>query len=300
MELTFLGTSSAVPSKHRNHPSIGLKAFGEVMLFDCGENTQRQLIFAKISPMKITKIFISHLHGDHILGLPGLIESMGFRGRKEPLNIYGPPGIFNVEIAIRNLGCNNKTFTTTFHEIKGGTVIDNDEYMIKAIKTKHNIYNLSYSIIEKKKPRFLKEKAIELGVKPGPDFGKLHNGESIKVNNKIISPDQVLGEDRMGIKISYSGDTKPSDELVEFIKNSNILIHESTYDQSDIDKANEHYHSTGKQAAEIAKRANVNRLILTHISSRYKKADKIKEEACEVFENTNIAFDFFKIELNTN
>jgi len=164
MELTFLGTSSAVPSKHRNHPSIGLKAFGEVMLFDCGENTQRQLIFAKISPMKITKIFISHLHGDHILGLPGLIESMGFRGRKEPLNIYGPPGIFNVEIAIRNLGCNNKTFTTTFHEIKGGTVIDNDEYMIKAIKTKHNIYNLSYSIIEKKKPRFLKEKAIELGV----------------------------------------------------------------------------------------------------------------------------------------
>ncbi|MDR1820438.1 MAG: ribonuclease Z [Methanobrevibacter sp.] len=297
MEITFLGTSSAVPSKHRNHPSIGLKAFGETILLDCGEGTQRQLIFAKISPMKITKIFISHLHGDHILGLPGLIESMGFRGRTEPLNIYGPPGISNIEIAIRSLGCDNKTFTTIFHEIKGGTIIDNDEYTIKAIKTQHNIYNLSYSIIEKKKPRFLREKAIELGVKPGPDFGKLHNGETIKLNNKIIIPEQVLGEERDGIKISYSGDTKPSEELIEFAKNSDLLIHESTYEQSDENKAKEHYHSTSLQAAEIAKKAKVNRLVLTHISSRYKKVDKIEKEASEIFKNTGIAFDFLKIEL---
>ncbi|MDR2624561.1 MAG: ribonuclease Z [Methanobrevibacter sp.] len=297
MELTFLGTSSAIPSKHRNHSSIGLKAFGEVILFDCGEGTQRQLIFAKISPMKVTKIFISHLHGDHVLGLPGLIESMGFRGRTDPLNIYGPPGIFNFEIAINNLGFNNKTFKTTFHEVEGGTIIDNDEYIVQAIKTKHNVYNLSYSIIEKKKPRFLREKAIELGVKPGPDFGRLHNGETVRVNNKIVSPGQVLGDDREGIKISYSGDTKPADELVEFVKNSNLLIHESTYEQADEDKAIKHYHSTGKQAAEIAKKAHVDRLILTHISSRYKKVDKIKEEAREIFKNTDLAYDFLKIDI---
>ncbi|MDR2830494.1 MAG: ribonuclease Z [Methanobrevibacter sp.] len=300
MELIFLGTSSAIPSRHRNHPSIGLKAFGEVILFDCGEGTQRQLIFAKISPMKITKIFISHLHGDHVLGLPGLIESLGFRGRTEPLDVYGPPGIFNLEIAINNLGSISKTFVTAFHEVEGRTIIDNDDYIIQAIKTHHNIYNLSYSIVEKKKPRFLRKKAIKLGVKPGTDFGKLHNGETVKVNNKIISPEQVLGKNRSGIKISYSGDTKPSDDLVDFVKDSNLLIHESTYQQADEDKANEHYHSTGRQAAEIAKKANVDRLILTHISSRYKNVDKIREEACEVFENTDIASDFLKIELNSN
>jgi ribonuclease Z len=299
MEITFLGTSSAVPSKYRNQPSIGLKAFGEIILFDCGEGTQRQLLMAKISPMKVTKIFISHLHGDHILGLPGLIESMGFRGRKEPLDIYGPPGTSNLKIAIYNLGCQSKDFTITFHEINGGTIIDNEQYLIKAIKTQHNIYNLAYTIIEKKKPRFLKEKAIELGIKPGPDFGKLHNGKSIQIQDKTISPDQVLGEKRSGVKITYSGDSKPFDDFIEFAKDSNLLIHESTYEQSDKSKAKEYSHSTGKQAAIIAKKANVDKLILTHISSKYKNTDKIKEEACEIFKNTTVAYDFLTIRIDS-
>jgi ribonuclease Z len=297
MELTFLGTSSAVPSKHRNQPSIGLKAFGEIMLFDCGEGTQRQLLMAKISPMKVKKIFISHLHGDHILGLPGLIESMGFRGRHDPLDIYGPPGTSNLEKGIYNLGCQSKDFMITFHEINGGTVIDNDQYLIKAIKTRHNAYNLAYSIVEKKKPRFLKEKAIDLGVKPGPDFGKLHNGQSVHLQDKTISPEQVLGEKRSGIKITYSGDSKPFDDFIEFAKDSNLLIHESTYEESDKSKAKEHYHSTGKQAAIIAKKANVDKLILTHISSKYRNTNEIKKEGSEIFKNTIIAYDFLKINL---
>ncbi|MDR1721486.1 MAG: ribonuclease Z [Methanobrevibacter sp.] len=297
MELTFLGTSSAVPSKFRNHPSIALKAFGEVILFDCGEGTQRQLAIAKISPMKIDKIFLSHLHGDHVLGLPGLIQSMGFRGRENPLDIYGPPGSSKLLTAINSLGYFDINFPLNITEISGGIIVENDEYKIEAVKTDHNVFNLSYSIIEKKKPRFLREKAIELGVSPGPDFGKLHNGQTVKVANKTIYPKDVLGPDRIGIKITYSGDTKPSQSLIKLAMDSDLLIHESTYDDSDLDKANENHHTTGRQAATIAKMANVKRLILTHISTRYKQIDQIKEEAQEVFENSEIAYDFLTITL---
>jgi ribonuclease Z len=295
MELVFLGTSSAIPSKHRNHPSIALKAFGNVILFDCGEGTQRQLAIAKISPMKIDKIFISHLHGDHILGLPGLIQSMDFRGREETLAIYGPKGIKQVGNAIFNLGYCSIGFSIEFHEITEGLIVDNPEYLIRATKTNHNIYNLAYSLTEKKKPRFLREKAIELGVNPGPDFGKLHNGNEVKVGDKIIKPEQVLGEERAGVKIVYSGDTKPNKNLVKLAKDADLLIHEGTYDESDKDKATGNFHSTAKQAAEIAKEANVKYLILTHISTRYKTVDLLKKEAIEIFEDTKIAYDFMSI-----
>ena len=170
MEITFLGTSSAVHSYTRNHPGIILKAFGEVMLFDCGESTQRQLIYAKISPMKISKIFISHYHGDHILGLPGLLQSLNFRGREKPLTIYGPKGLKKVENAIYSLGYCKFDFPIEFIEISSGTILETDEYIIKSQEVMHNVTNLAYSIEEKKKPRFLRNKAIELGVPVGPLF----------------------------------------------------------------------------------------------------------------------------------
>ncbi len=300
MELTFLGTSSAVPSKYRNHPAIALKAFGEVMLFDCGEGTQRQLAEVKVSPMKINHIFISHLHGDHILGLPGLIQSMGFRGRSEnePLHIYGPKGLEKVKESIFNLGYFAVDFPIIIHELNEGIVVQNEEYVIECIKTNHNVENLAYSIYEKKKPRFLREKAIELGIKPGPDFGKLHNGFEIEVGGKIIKPEQVLGEDRFGIKLVYSGDTKPSHKMIELAKNATVLIHESTYNNSDEEKADTNFHSTSAQAAFIAKEANVKNLILTHISTRYTNIDDLKNEAIEIFKNTKIAHDFMTVDLN--
>ena len=297
MELTFLGTSSAVPSKYRNHASIALKAFGEVMIFDCGEGTQRQLANAKISPMKIDKIFISHLHGDHILGLPGLIQSMGFRGRVEPLHIYGPYGINQLNEIISCFGYFTIDFPIKIHEIVEGKIIENDEYIIECIKTKHNVYNLSYSVYEKKKPRFLREKAIALGVKPGPDFGKLHNGFEVMVGEKVIKPEQVLGEKRQGVKIVYSGDTKPCHAMVEFAKGATVLIHESTYKTEDRIKATENFHSTSSQAARIAKEANVEKLILTHISTRYTNIDEIEKEAIEIFENTKVAYDFLNLNI---
>lgn len=297
MEIIFLGTSSAVHSYTRNHPAIILKAFGETFLFDCGEGTQRQLIFAKVSPMKISKIFLSHYHGDHILGLPGLLQSMNFRGREKELTIYGPEGLYNLKDALFNLGYSKIEFPIEFIEIGSETVESTEEYVIKSQHVNHNVPSLAYSIEELKKPRFLREKAIELGVPVGPDFGRLHNGEEVEIDGKIIKPEQVLGPPRKGNKIVYSGDTTPCEEMVEFAKDSTILIHESTYINEDADKAEEHFHSTSSDAAEIAKASNSKELILTHFSTRYTKTDELLKEAKDVFENTRLAKDFMKIDV---
>lgn len=297
MEIIFLGTSSAVHSYNRNHPAIILKAFGETFLFDCGEATQRQLIFAKVSPMKISKIFLSHYHGDHILGLPGLIQSMNFRGREKKLTVYGPKGLYDLKEALFNLGYSKIEFPIEFIEIDSETVESTDEYIIKSQHVNHNVPSLAYSIEELKKPRFLREKAIELGVPVGPDFGRLHNGEEIEVDGKIIKPEQVLGPPRKGNKIVYSGDTTPCEEMVEFAKDSTILIHESTYMTEDADKAEENFHSTSADAAKIAKASNSKELILTHFSTRYKKTDEMLKQAKDVFENTKLANDFMKIDV---
>lgn len=291
MEITFLGTSSAVHSFERNHPSIVLKAFGEVMMFDCGEGTQRQLIYAKISPMKISKIFITHFHGDHILGLPGLIQSMNFRGRDKKLTIYGPKGLNVLKEAIFSLGYCKIEFPIEFIEIGSEIVEKTEDYIIKSQEVNHFVPCLAYSIEELKKPRFLREKAIELGVPVGPDFGKLHKGQEVEVDGKIIKPEQVLGPPRKGRKITYSGDTTPCEEMIELAKDSTLLIHESTYVKEDSDKAEENYHSTSADAALIAKKSNSKKLILTHISTRYQNTDQLLNESLEIFENTEIAKD---------
>lgn len=293
LEITFLGTSSAVHSKERNHPSIALKAFGEIFLFDCGESTQRQLLFTNVSPMKISKIFITHYHGDHILGLPGLIQSMSLNGRESKLTIYGPKGLARVEDAIYSLGYCSIEYPVEFIEIDAGIVEETDEYIIQAERVKHNVPSLAYSIEEKKKPKFLREKAIELGVPEGPAFGRLHNGEEVTVDGKIIKPEQVLGEPRKGIKITYSGDTRPCDEMIDFAKDSTLLIHESTFINEEAKNAEEYGHSTSIDAATVAKKSNSKKLILTHISTRYgeKYTNMMLKEAKEIFENTEIAYD---------
>ncbi|WP_458402973.1 ribonuclease Z [Methanobrevibacter sp.] len=299
MEIIFLGTSSAVHSKERNHPSIALKAFGDVMLFDCGEGAQRQMLHTKVSPMKISKIFISHFHGDHILGLPGLLQSLGLQDRKEKMTIYGPRGLNKVRDAIYSFGYCKIDYPVEFIEIGSEIVEETDEYIIRSQMVRHNVPSLAYSIEEKKKPRFLREKAIELGVPVGPAFGRLHNGEEIEVNGKIIKPEQVLGEPRKGIKITYSGDTRPCEEMIEFAKDSTVLIHESTFSVQDEENAEEHGHSTAADAAFIAKQSDSSELILTHISTRYNGdfSKILLKEAKEIFENTKIANDFMNIEL---
>lgn len=297
MDLVFLGTSSAIPTSHRNHSAISLKAFGEIMLFDCGEGTQLQMSKAKISPMKISKIFITHFHGDHILGLPGIIQSMAFRGRKEPLHIFGPKGLVPLIDNVRNFGYFSLTFEIYMHEINEGTILEEENYRISCCPMKHSILNFAYKIEEKRRPKFIREKAIELGIMPGPDFGRLQQGIPVEINSRIIKPEHVLGEERKGRVIVYSGDTSPVDQMVNFAKDADILIHESTFEGKYGDKAGKACHSTSIQAAEIAERADVKKLILTHVSTRYKKSDLLLAEAKEVFDNSIVAEDLMSIEI---
>ena len=297
MEVTFLGTSSAVHSKERNHPSIAVKAFGDVFLFDCGEGTQRQLLFTNVSPMKISKIFITHYHGDHILGLPGLLQSMSLNGRESKLTVYGPKGLNRVKDAIYSLGYCAIEYPVEFIEIDTGIIEETDEYVIKCQRVKHNVVSLAYSIEEKKKPRFLREKAVELGVPVGPDFGRLHNGETIEIDGKIIKPEQVLGPPRKGIKITYSGDTRPCEEMIIFAKDSTLLIHESTFIQKEAQNAEDYGHSTSRDAAYVARESNSEKLMITHISTRYGEeyAQIMLKEAQKIFENTELAEDYMEI-----
>ncbi|MDD3754215.1 MAG: ribonuclease Z [Methanobacterium sp.] len=297
MELIFLGTSSALPTNKRNHSAIALKAFGEVMLFDCGEGTQRQMVRLKLSPMKINQIFITHLHGDHFLGLPGLIQSMAFRGRKDPLHIYGPEGIVKTVENIKNLGYYSLSFNINAHEIRKGIVTETEEYIIKSCPMQHSIPNLAYSVEEKRSPKFQKDKAMELGLKPGPDFGKLQRGISVEVNGKMIKPGEVLGEERKGRKIIYSGDTSPCAEMIKFAYQADVLIHESTFDSAQEDKALKTGHSTSTHAARIAKEAEVFELILFHMSTRYRDSDILKKEAKEIFQKVTVAEDYMVFEV---
>ena len=295
MELIFLGTSAAIPTSHRNHSAIALKAFGEIILFDCGEGTQLQMSRCKISPMKITKILLTHFHGDHILGLPGIIQSMAFRGRREPLHIFGPKGLVQLIDNIRNLGFYSLTFEIYMHEVEEGTVLEKENYRISCCPMKHNVLSFAYKIEEKRNPKFLKESALALGVKPGPDFGKLQQGIPVKVGDKTIMPDQVLGDERKGRIIVYSGDTGPSEDMVKFAHGADILIHESTFEGMYEDKSHATGHSTSKQAAYIADKALVKKLILTHLSTRYKKKDLLEAEAREIFNNSEVAEDFMHV-----
>ena len=286
-------------SQKRNHPSIALKAFGDIFLFDCGEGTQKQLLFTTVSPMKISKIFITHYHGDHILGLPGLLQSMSLNGRENELTIYGPRGLDKIRDAIYSLGYCAIEYPIEFIEIDDGIVEETEEYIIRAQSVRHNVPALAYSIEEKKKPRFLREKAIELGVPVGPAFGKLHNGEEVEVNGKIIKPEQVLGPPRKGNKITYSGDTRPCEEMVMLAKDSTLLIHESTFIQQEAQNAEDYGHSTAYDAAFVARESNSKELVITHISTRYGEdyAKIMLNEAKEVFENTKLAEDFMEIKL---
>lgn len=299
MEIIFLGTSSAVHSKERNHPSIALKAFGETWLFDCGEATQKQILSSNVSPMKISKIFLTHYHGDHILGLPGLLQSMSLNGRESKLTIYGPKGLHKLKDAIYSLGYCAIEYPVEFIEIDTGIIEDNDTYFIQAQRVKHNVPALAYSVEEKKKPRFLRDKAIELGVPVGPAFGRLHNGEEVEIDGRIIKPEQVLGEPRKGIKITYSGDTRPCEEMIMLALDSTLLIHESTFIHEENANAVEHAHSTSVDAAYIAKDSKSEQLVLTHISTRYTKEDEntMLKEAREIFENTILAHDLLEMEI---
>jgi len=300
LRVIFLGTAGSVPTLQRSLPAILIKRKGEQIMFDCGEGTQRQMMKAKTGFHRKMKIFITHLHGDHILGLPGIMQTMALLDRERKLEVYGPPGIKNFVEAIRETVQFTLTFPIEIHEIdNAGVVCDEEEYMVQAVWANHVIPNLMYALVEKPRPgKFYPAKAKVLGVPEGPLWSKLQRGQKVKLpNGHVVKPEQVVGPSRPGRKIVYTGDTRPFKGLVKFAVDADLLIHDATLDDELVERAEEDGHSTPSQAAEHAQKARVKQLILTHISARYRDTSVLLEQAQKTFKNTRVAEDFMEIEI---
>ncbi|MCG7844271.1 MAG: ribonuclease Z [Methanomassiliicoccales archaeon] len=292
MDLTFLGTGGSVPTTKRNTVAIALRLGPEVLLFDCGEGTQRQLMSSSVSFMRIERIFISHHHGDHFLGLPGLIQSMNFYGRTSPLQIYGPEGTVELMDKVLSLGVFDRQYQVNAQDLVPGQEVKGNGYTVGAFRTMHTIPSLGYIFQEDERPgKFDPRKAIALGVKEGPHFSRLVQGESIKVGDRTVNPDMVMGPSRKGFKFVYSGDTAPCPEILEASRNADVLVHEATVLSDLEDKAREYGHSTSKDAAMVAREAGVGTLYLVHISGRYEDPEPLLVEACGIFSNTLVPKD---------
>jgi len=299
LSIIFLGTGGSWPSVKRNVSSIAVKRAREIILFDCGEGTQRQFQKSRLSYMQISKIFISHFHGDHFLGLPGLIQTMQLNDRNIPLHIYGPKGIQQLLDQLLSLGYFKPNYEIIAHQVDENDTLDFKEYVIKILRVKHGIPALAYCLQEKIRPgKFNKPEALKLGVPEGPLFSKLQHGKKVTLNDgRIITPEMVLGTPRKGRKIVISGDTKPIKEMILFSKNADVFIHDATFDSGLKDISSEYGHTTAAQAAEIAKKANVEKLYLTHISPRYLNGDILEKEAKKIFKNSYVPNDFDEIEI---
>jgi len=298
MELTFLGTSGCIPTDKRGLSAVHLDYLGEVMLFDCGEGTQRQMRLAGLNFMSLKNIFLTHLHADHFLGLGGMIQSMDFLERTEPLMVHGPKGTEDMVEKLLTLGTFELDFLkVNVNETDGGEVYRGERYTITAAHTNHTKNSLAYAFTEDPHRKFNKPTALELGVPEGRLFSKLQNGEAVEVNGKTITPEMVLMDPIPGRKMVYTGDTRPCEAVVEMAKGADLLIHESMFSHEDMEKTLDAAHSTTKQAAEVAKKAGVKMLYLTHISQRYTEPEKLLAEAREVFTESYIAEDFMKIKI---
>jgi len=298
MKVIFLGTSGSMPTDSRGSSAIAIKQGREVVLLDCGEGTQRQMVRAHLSFHKVSHILITHLHGDHILGLPGLLQTMTLLQREEPLDIFGPKGTFSyIQTVSDALG--GPGFVVSIHEIESpGTIYEGSDYAIEAIHAQHRVECWSFLISEHPRPgRFHPEKAKELCVPEGRLWKRLQDGFDVEVDGKIIHSSDVVDTSRAGRRVVYSGDTTPTEQLVAVSKGVDLLIHEATFTEELLQRAAEDGHSTARQAAEQAKNAGVIKLILTHLSSRYFDPEQILVEAKAIFPNVLVAEDLLVYEI---
>lgn len=298
MKLVFLGTSAAQPTENRGLSCICLEREGEIFMFDAGEAAQISYMKSGLGWNKKMKIFVTHLHGDHCVGILGLLQTMSMQNRTETLEIFGPSGIeefIGANIKVLNFGL---SFPILINTIKDEKIFENEKFSIRTCKANHSIVTFSYLFEEKDKPgRFNVEKAKELGIPEGELWNKLQNGNEVMINEKIIKPEQVLGEKRPGKKIGISGDTMPTKELEEFFEECDYLVFDSTFLEEEKQKAQDTCHSTAKQAATLGKNAKVKNLILTHFSARYKdEADHLRE-AKEIHDSVITAKDLLEIEI---
>lgn len=298
IRIIFLGTSASIPTKNRALPSIMILRDGEQLIFDCGEGVQRQMLMTGIGLRKNLKIFITHMHADHVLGLAGILMSLSLTGRQDPLEVYGPSKLSLFIEHVKELFDFEPSFDIVIHKVSNGAVYQGKGYKVIAFKVRHVKESFGYALIEDPRPgKFDPKKAEELGVPRGPLWKVLQEGKSVRINGREIKPEDVMGPPRKGLKVVYSGDTAPTREIVDVSRDADLLIHEATFDDSLQEMAVNELHTTASQAAAIAREAGVKRLVLTHISPRYEDPTILLTQAKKIFDSTIIAEDFMNIEL---
>jgi ribonuclease Z len=291
LSIFFAGTAGSAPTARRGLPSLLVRRGGDRILFDCGEGTQRQLV-ASVGLVELSEIFLTHFHADHWLGLPGMLKTFDLRGRERPLAIHGPPGLRALlTLAMRTAG--RVSFELELFELGAGDVLERGGYKIAAVEVAHRVPALGYVLFEDGRPgAFDTEAATRLGLRPGPEFGLVQRGESVRG----VAPEQVLGPARVGRKLVISGDTTPCDTLRIASHGADVLVHEATFADEEADRARETGHSTAAQAATVARDAEVRLLALNHLSMRH-PARLLRDEARSVFEPTVLPRDFDTIEV---
>ena len=308
MELQFLGTGAGVPAKMRNVSSIALKLLderNEIWLFDCGEATQQQILNTTIRPGKIKKIFITHLHGDHIFGLPGLLTSRSFQGGEDELIVYGPKGIKRFIDASISVSYSKLSYPLKVIEFEeDGVLFSDQQFKVEAMKLEHGIPSYGFRITEADQIGELKADELKaLGVPFGPVFGRLKRGEVVTLEDgRVIDGKDYVSEDIKGRIVVICGDTRFTPKSITLAQNANVLVHEATYEADKEKTARQHFHSTSKQAATIALEANVQQLYLTHISARYlgHQVSQLEQEARQVFSQTKVVKDFDTFTIGRN
>ena len=299
MQLVFLGTSSAAPTVERGLSSVALMREGELLLFDAGEGTQRNFIKAGLGMNRKMKVFISHMHADHCVGLLGLLQTMSLQGREKSIDIYGEARVkefLHENMRIIKFGL---TFEVNVHVIrKEGVVVKEEDYQIICCEAMHSVPSLAYCLKEFDRPgAFDIKQAKKLGIPEGELYGKLQRGQNIVYNGKKIRSSQVVGPPRKGRKVGISGDTRPTDKLAKFFKGCDVLVFESTYGSDKQQKAIENWHSTATEAATVAKKAQADKLFLTHFSARYDETSLLVKEASEIHPDVEAAEDLKVVEI---
>jgi ribonuclease Z len=297
LDLVFLGTAGSMPTAQRAPAALLVRRGGERLLFDCAEGTQRQLLRSSVGLVELEEIFVTHFHADHILGLPGLFKTFSLRGRERLLEVYGPRGLVDLLGSLKRV-VGKLSYEVRVIELEPGDVLERDGYRLATFGVSHGVPALGWSLIEATRPgRFDVEAADALGVPSGPARGALQQGESVtSLDGRTVIPDQVLGPPRPGRKIVITGDTAPSETIVEAAWGADVLVTEATFAEEERERAEETRHQTAAQAAGIAQRANVGLLALTHLSNRYFGAE-IAREAREIFPATVVPKDFDVVEV---
>lgn len=306
MIVTFLGTGSGAPTTRRNVSGIGLRFLqaGKWWLFDCGEGTQHQLLRAPMKISQLEKIFITHLHGDHLYGLIGLLASRSLRnGEASPLDLYGPPGLERYFRAVMETSPVYLHYPLQIHTVSEGVIYEDDELIVHCRPAKHRVPSFAYAVEEKERPgAFRVDLAKQAGVPFGPLYGALKRGEQVALpDGRILDGREFTGEPQQGRKIVFSGDTEPCQSVRELARGADLLVHEATYAQHDKELAVRSGHSTAQEVARLAREAGVKQLCLTHFSPRYENEDSpftmedLLAEAKEIFPDTVLAEDFFDL-----